>query len=322
MIPLVDVRAQYAPILAELKDRLAEVVDSGRFILGPNVQAFEREAAHELGLAHAVGVANGPGERLVPAERPADDRTQAHDAEVVDQPPLDLDHVVDGDVGEGCAVRTPRAGVDGVGAGRPAAAAEDVGADHEVAEPLLVPCASAGYLGKLTRDLVIMRLGLEPLGDSPLCVVGRTSDQSVGHGRLGNASGTIENERRADLRLVHQQLGLQQLELEAYRPQILAQKEVGVLERKLVSGALGLWTGRDVTRGFGVDFRSRKNALWRYCICHPGWGLSRARPQPQESTLQPPAAAHPSRSAGFHTSPRRAPRRAAASRSAGRTPPG
>lgn len=59
MIPLVDVRAQYAPILGELKDRLAEVVDSGRFILGPNVQAFEQEAAAELGLAHAVGVANG-----------------------------------------------------------------------------------------------------------------------------------------------------------------------------------------------------------------------------------------------------------------------
>lgn len=59
MIPLVDVRAQYAPILGELKDRLAEVVDSGRFILGPNVEAFEREAADELGLAHAVGVANG-----------------------------------------------------------------------------------------------------------------------------------------------------------------------------------------------------------------------------------------------------------------------
>jgi len=59
VIPLVDVRAQYAPILGELKDRLAEVVDSGRFILGPNVQAFEQEAAEQLGIAHAVGVANG-----------------------------------------------------------------------------------------------------------------------------------------------------------------------------------------------------------------------------------------------------------------------
>jgi dTDP-4-amino-4,6-dideoxygalactose transaminase len=58
-IPLVDVRAQYAPILGELKERLSEVVDSGRFILGPNVQAFEREAAEYLGVSHSVGVANG-----------------------------------------------------------------------------------------------------------------------------------------------------------------------------------------------------------------------------------------------------------------------
>jgi dTDP-4-amino-4,6-dideoxygalactose transaminase len=58
-IPLVDVRAQYAPLLDELKERIAEVVDSGRFILGPNVHAFEQEAAAYLGVRHAVGVANG-----------------------------------------------------------------------------------------------------------------------------------------------------------------------------------------------------------------------------------------------------------------------
>jgi dTDP-4-amino-4,6-dideoxygalactose transaminase len=58
-IPLVDVRAQYAPLSGELKERLAEVVDSGQFILGPNVQAFERESAKRLGAAAAVGVANG-----------------------------------------------------------------------------------------------------------------------------------------------------------------------------------------------------------------------------------------------------------------------
>ena len=58
-IPLVDVRAQYAPLLEELKERIAEVLDSGRFILGPNVQAFEEEAAAYLGVRHAIGVANG-----------------------------------------------------------------------------------------------------------------------------------------------------------------------------------------------------------------------------------------------------------------------
>jgi dTDP-4-amino-4,6-dideoxygalactose transaminase len=54
-----DVRAQYAPLLEELKDRIAEVLDSGRFILGPEVNAFEEESARFLGAAHAVGVANG-----------------------------------------------------------------------------------------------------------------------------------------------------------------------------------------------------------------------------------------------------------------------
>ena len=59
MIPLVDVKAQYAPLIPELKERLAEVIDSGRFILGPNVAAFEEEAAAFLGVPVTIGVANG-----------------------------------------------------------------------------------------------------------------------------------------------------------------------------------------------------------------------------------------------------------------------
>lgn len=59
MIPLVDVKAQYAPLVPELKERLAEVLESGRFILGPQVAEFEREAAAYLGVPVTVGVANG-----------------------------------------------------------------------------------------------------------------------------------------------------------------------------------------------------------------------------------------------------------------------
>jgi dTDP-4-amino-4,6-dideoxygalactose transaminase len=58
-IPSVDVRAQYAPLLDELKQRLAEVIESGTFILGPNVKAFEEEAARYLGVPRTIGVANG-----------------------------------------------------------------------------------------------------------------------------------------------------------------------------------------------------------------------------------------------------------------------
>jgi dTDP-4-amino-4,6-dideoxygalactose transaminase len=59
MIPHVDVRAQYAPLLDELKERIGAVLDSGRFILGPEVRAFEQEAAEYLGVGDAIGVANG-----------------------------------------------------------------------------------------------------------------------------------------------------------------------------------------------------------------------------------------------------------------------
>ena len=58
-IPLIDVKAQYAPLIPELKERFAEVLESGRFIFGPEVEAFEREAAAYLGVPHAIGVANG-----------------------------------------------------------------------------------------------------------------------------------------------------------------------------------------------------------------------------------------------------------------------
>ena len=58
-IPLIDVRAQYAPLVPRLREAFAEVLDSGRFILGPNVKAFEDEAAAHLGVPHAIGVANG-----------------------------------------------------------------------------------------------------------------------------------------------------------------------------------------------------------------------------------------------------------------------
>jgi dTDP-4-amino-4,6-dideoxygalactose transaminase len=58
-IPLVDVKAQYAPLIPRLQAAFAEVLESGRFILGPNVQAFEEEAAAFLGVPETVGVANG-----------------------------------------------------------------------------------------------------------------------------------------------------------------------------------------------------------------------------------------------------------------------
>ena len=58
-IPLVDVKAQYAPLIPELQQRFAQVLEDGQFVLGPNVKAFEEEAAAYLGVPATVGVANG-----------------------------------------------------------------------------------------------------------------------------------------------------------------------------------------------------------------------------------------------------------------------
>ena len=68
MIPLVDVKAQYAPLVPVLQERFAAVLESGRFIFGPEVEAFEAEAAEALGVPHAIGVANGTDALLLALE--------------------------------------------------------------------------------------------------------------------------------------------------------------------------------------------------------------------------------------------------------------
>jgi dTDP-3-amino-3,4,6-trideoxy-alpha-D-glucose transaminase len=58
-IPLVDVKAQYEPLLPRIREAIDGVLESAELILGPNVAEFEREAAAYLGVPETVGVANG-----------------------------------------------------------------------------------------------------------------------------------------------------------------------------------------------------------------------------------------------------------------------
>jgi dTDP-4-amino-4,6-dideoxygalactose transaminase len=58
-IPHVDVKAQYAPLIPELQEAFARTLETGRFIFGPEVEAFEREAAELLGVDETVSCANG-----------------------------------------------------------------------------------------------------------------------------------------------------------------------------------------------------------------------------------------------------------------------
>jgi dTDP-3-amino-3,4,6-trideoxy-alpha-D-glucose transaminase len=58
-VPLFDTATPLAPLRGRIDAAIAGVLDSGRFILGPEVEAFEREFAAYCGAAHAIGVANG-----------------------------------------------------------------------------------------------------------------------------------------------------------------------------------------------------------------------------------------------------------------------
>jgi dTDP-4-amino-4,6-dideoxygalactose transaminase len=58
-VPLFASRASLEPLLDEIAERQRAVLDSGRYILGPEVEAFESEFAGYIGVEHCVGVANG-----------------------------------------------------------------------------------------------------------------------------------------------------------------------------------------------------------------------------------------------------------------------
>ncbi|MCC7042574.1 MAG: DegT/DnrJ/EryC1/StrS family aminotransferase [Acidobacteria bacterium] len=58
-VPLLDLHAQYAPIRAEVIGALTRVADSQQFILGAEVEAFERELAARVEVDHAIGVSSG-----------------------------------------------------------------------------------------------------------------------------------------------------------------------------------------------------------------------------------------------------------------------
>lgn len=59
MIPMVDLKTQYAGLKDEIDRAVLGVLESCAFILGPNVQAFEAESAAYLGVKHAIGCASG-----------------------------------------------------------------------------------------------------------------------------------------------------------------------------------------------------------------------------------------------------------------------
>jgi len=58
-VPFLDLRAAYLELKPEIDVAIARVLDSGWYIFGPEVEAFEAEWAEYCGASHAVGVGTG-----------------------------------------------------------------------------------------------------------------------------------------------------------------------------------------------------------------------------------------------------------------------
>lgn len=58
-VPLLDLKRSTAPLQAELRAAFERVLQSGRYVMGPEVTALEDECAQYLGVEHAIGVSSG-----------------------------------------------------------------------------------------------------------------------------------------------------------------------------------------------------------------------------------------------------------------------
>src|SRR4026209_2350231 len=58
-VPVLDLKAQYSAIKAEVDAAIAEVMESQHFILGPKVEQCEKAIAHYSECAHGIGVSSG-----------------------------------------------------------------------------------------------------------------------------------------------------------------------------------------------------------------------------------------------------------------------
>jgi len=58
-VPLLDLKAQFAPLRDEILPRIEELIDAQMFVLGEPVASFERALANYTGAKHAIGCASG-----------------------------------------------------------------------------------------------------------------------------------------------------------------------------------------------------------------------------------------------------------------------
>ncbi|GAA5138080.1 DegT/DnrJ/EryC1/StrS family aminotransferase [Prosthecobacter algae] len=58
-VPLLDVNAQNHPLESELQAAFTRVLQHGRFIMGPEMEVFEKEIAEMVGVKHALAISSG-----------------------------------------------------------------------------------------------------------------------------------------------------------------------------------------------------------------------------------------------------------------------
>ena len=64
-VPLLDLQAQLKPIEKEIKEAVLEVIESGRYIMGPKVEELESKIASYCNTAFALGVTSGTDALLI-----------------------------------------------------------------------------------------------------------------------------------------------------------------------------------------------------------------------------------------------------------------
>jgi len=65
-VPFIDLKAQYARIKPQIAEAIQEVLDDGRYILGPAVTRFEEELAAYCGVRHAISCSSGTDAIFIP----------------------------------------------------------------------------------------------------------------------------------------------------------------------------------------------------------------------------------------------------------------
>ena len=68
-VPFVDLKTQYARLKPRIADAIQEVLDDGRYVLGPAVTRFESELADYCGVAHAISCSSGTDAIFMAAPR-------------------------------------------------------------------------------------------------------------------------------------------------------------------------------------------------------------------------------------------------------------